>query len=478
MDAFFRMDRNRMVVAIGAAMALLVVAYFAITRVSAPEYVVLFRDLDIAGVGNITDNLTKASIPFKLESEGTAIEVPKDDAARARVLLAKDGLPASGRPGMELFDKPAWGMTDFTQHITYRRALEGELARTIGTLRGVQSAQVHLALPEATALQRQQRPAEAAVVLKLAPNVVLSPEQVQGITQLVSGSVEQLTPDHVTVLDDTGRPLTGNAADNAGLTSRQMDLQSKVEQHLASKVTELLASTVAPSDLRVQVAARLNFDQVEKSIEAYDPNGKVLQNEQKSSGGADSAANEAAQTVVNNTYLNSRTVQKIVAETGNITRLTVSVMINARALKSDASLADDQKASLAQVVRNAIGIDSSRGDQLSMITVPFADVPVTKGAADAAAVKEPGPSIGDLVAKFGGLVLAIIAVILFGLIGFRAAKPSLAAAITSGGDLDELGNARNDDRYSMGASRRVGVEHVSSPDAAAQVIRAWLAEPS
>ncbi|HEY4321477.1 MAG TPA: flagellar basal-body MS-ring/collar protein FliF [Gemmatimonadales bacterium] len=473
-DAFMRMDSNRRVLAIAAAFALLVVGWFAYNRAMTPEYVTLFRDLDVSGVGNITDHLTKATIPYRLQSEGTEVQVPKDDAARARVLLAADGLPATGRPGMELFDKPAWGMTDFTQHITYRRALEGELARTIGTLRGVQNAQVHLALPEATALQGQQRPPEAAVVLKLASNVVLTPEQVQGITQLVSGSVEQLTPDHVTVLDDTGRPLTGNASDNAGLTSRQLDMQSKVEQHLANKVQELLASTVAPADMRVQVAARLNFDQVERSIDTYDPNGKVLQNEQKSSGG-DSASAETAGTVINNTYVNSRTVQKIVAETGNITRLTVSVMLNSRALKSDA---DAQRASLTEVVRNAIGIDSTRGDQLSVVAVPFTDIPTAKTAVDSNATKEPGPSIGDLLAKFGGLALAVVAVILFGLIGWRAAKPSLATALISSGNDNADPTLRADERYSMGAGRRPGVEHVSSPDAAAQVIRAWLTESS
>ena len=134
---------------------------------SAPAYVTLYSDLELSGAGNIADDLTKNGISYRLEDGGTTVLVPTSDVARARVVLAKDGLPLNGKPGMELFDKPSWGMTDFTQRITYRRALEGELSRTIGTLRGVEKAQVHLALPESSPLRKLERPAEAAVVVTL-----------------------------------------------------------------------------------------------------------------------------------------------------------------------------------------------------------------------------------------------------------------------------------------------------------------------
>src|SRR5690606_14380186 len=169
----------------------------------------------------------------KLEDAGSTISVGEGDAARARVTLAQQGMPGGSRPGLELFDKPTWGMTDFTQHVTYRRALEGELARTIGTLRGVERAQVHLALPEASALRKLDRPAQAAVVVALKPGLSLTPEQVKGITQLVSSSVEDLTADRVAVLDDSGRPLLGAPAaeDATGLSTRQLELQRGVEGH-------------------------------------------------------------------------------------------------------------------------------------------------------------------------------------------------------------------------------------------------------
>src|SRR5919198_1100143 len=168
-DAVRRMNGTRRFLGLGIIAGALALLWVGSRWAGGPEYVTLYRDLELSGAGSITDNLTKNAIAYRLEDGGSTVLVSQSDVARARVLLAKDGLPTSGRPGMELFDKPSWGMTDFTQRITYRRALEGELSRTIGTLRGVDHAQVHLALPESSPLRKLERPAEAAVVLSLRP---------------------------------------------------------------------------------------------------------------------------------------------------------------------------------------------------------------------------------------------------------------------------------------------------------------------
>jgi len=468
-----RLDANRRFAILALLAGLVLLAVVLGKRASNPEYVPLFRDLDLAEVGNITDRLAKASILYKLNTGGSEVDVPAEDAARARVLLAKDGLPANGRPGLELFDKPAWGMTDFTQHITYRRALEGELARTIGTFKGVQRAQVHLALPETSPLRAPTRPAEAAVVVSLKSGTVLSAEQVRGIAQLVSGSVEQLTVEHVSVLDDSGRPLTGagGEAGPAALTGHQAELQQSIEQHLQTKVEQLLATAVGPQDLKVQVAARLNFDQVERTIEAYDTTGKVLATEARQAG--DSAG---AGTVVNNTFLNSRKIEKIVAQTGNVTRLSVSVMINSRALKSDA---DGQRAAISQLVRNAIGIDSTRGDQLSVLSFAFTDpVPVKVNPADTAAIK---PSAVDMASKFAIPIVALLAVIVALVLGMRAFRPSNAVGQIGSGEMNAAmmqGAAMQGAFDGAGLRQRVQADSTASPDAAARVVRAWLADAS
>src|SRR5690606_35298430 len=232
--AFNKLNGNGRVVALSVVAVLLVAAFVMARGASSGSRVTLFQGLDLATAGAMSDALGKAGIDHRLENAGGTISVAEADAARARVTLAQQGMPGNNRPGLELFDKPTWGMTDFTQHVTDRRALEGELARTIGTLRGVERAQVHLALPEASALSKLDTPAQAAVVVALQPGLSLTPEQVRGIARLVSSSVEKLSPDNVAVLDDSGRPLAGVPAadDVTGLSSKQLELQRGVEAHL------------------------------------------------------------------------------------------------------------------------------------------------------------------------------------------------------------------------------------------------------
>src|SRR3954452_10863459 len=133
---------------------------------AAPTWVPAFTGIPLESVSSMTDKLDQAAVKYKLDRGGSDILVAASDLARARVALAKGGLPTAGRPGMELFDQPSWGMTDFTQRINYRRALEGELERTIGKMRGIESAQVHLVMHETDGFAAQARPTEASVVLK------------------------------------------------------------------------------------------------------------------------------------------------------------------------------------------------------------------------------------------------------------------------------------------------------------------------
>src|SRR5690625_1074423 len=154
-----RSDRRLVLITVGVGSALLIwgFSYWA-TR---PEWVPLMPGLDLGGVAEVTARLDEERIPYRLERAGSEIKVSEDDLARARVALAQSGTPRQGRPGFELFDQPSWGMTDFTQRINYRRALEGELERTISQMRGIESAQVHLAMQESSVFRRTDRQSEA-----------------------------------------------------------------------------------------------------------------------------------------------------------------------------------------------------------------------------------------------------------------------------------------------------------------------------
>ncbi len=483
MAGFFgQLNANGRVVAFGLAAVMLVAAVMLGRAASAPRYVPIFRGLDLADAGNVTDALARAAIPFRLEAGGSDVAVPEADAARARVLLAKDGIPAAGRPGLELFDRQAWGMTDFTEQVTYRRALEGELARTIGTLRGVQRAQVHLALPEGSALRSLDRPAEAAVVVALQANATLGAEQVRGIAQLVSSSVTQLAVERVAVLDDSGRLLSGaGGGDESGhaLSTQQHGLQAGVESALAEKVTTMLAAALGPDAVRVQVSARLNFDQVDRTIEAYDTLGSVLRMEQRSEAGTpvDSVLG-GGPLVLHNEYANSRTVERVIGGTGTVTRLTVSAMVDSRALGSEGTLQDADRERLAGVIRDAIGYDEARGDRVSVVAVPFNGVTAAAAttidpATDLAPV---GPDALDWVQRLSLPVLGGVALLIAFLLGSRAlrAGPSPALAV-GGGTAESLGSGGS---TGPAMRDRVQADATAQPQAAARVLRTWLTDSS
>mgnify|MGYP001399069138 FL=1 len=453
---------------------------------SEPNWVVMYQDVGLADAGQMTDVLAKAGIPNKLAADGSAVMVGKDDHARARVALAKAQLPRSGRPGWELFDGNAsWGMTEFTQRITYQRALEGELARSIGATDGVERAEVHLTLPEPGALRRADRPSKAAVLLRMRPGMLLAPGAVQGIVATIAASVDRLSAENIAVTDESGRLLSASGDDTGvvGGASRRMEIQRSIEAYLAGKAERLLASVSGLGTPRVQLAAQLNFDQVERTIESFDPETQVLQSEGRSE--TEAAADGAgAQTIINNTYQNSRKLEKIVTGGAGVTRLTVAVLVDERSLNADSTATSPIPARLANVeavVKNAIGFDSTRGDRISVTAVPFELIPV-----DTTRQVSPSNVIGTierLVRPAVGLV-GLIVLLLVGLRATKNLQPIRMAA--SGG---ESGLARpyagesgiqplGPPPEAVLLRNRVVEETGSKPELTAQVVRAWMGEAS
>src|SRR4051812_2134323 len=198
--------RRALILVIGVGAAALI---FGVTRwASQPQWVPAFAGIPIEAVSTMTDKLDQAGVQYRLERGGSDIMVAQNDLAKARVALAKGGMPNQGRPGFELFDQPTWGLTDFTQRINYRRALEGELERTVGKMRGIEAAQVHLVVHETQTFGAADKPAEASVVIKVASGAELPKDVVNGISHLLASSVDGLTSDHVTIVDDSGKMLS------------------------------------------------------------------------------------------------------------------------------------------------------------------------------------------------------------------------------------------------------------------------------
>jgi flagellar M-ring protein FliF len=478
---------NRRFVSLAALAGGLVILWVASRWASGPTYVSLYRDVDLTSMSSMTDALNKSGVSFRLESGGTEVLVPVQDVARARVLLAKDGLPSTGRPGMELFDKPTWGMTDFTQRVTYRRALEGELSRTIASLDGVQRAEVHLALPEDSPLRRLSRPAEAAVVVSLRPGTMLGPGIVQGITYIVSNSVEGLPAQNVAVVDASGRLLsTPVDTGGVGLSGRQLDIQQGTEKELGDKIDALVATVLGAGHSRVQVSAKLNFDQTEQTVETYDPDAQVLNTEQRSEAKGDQTESGAGtQTVVSNTYANSKKVQRTVGSTGTIGRLTLAVLIDQRALAKAAPTpngVDSTLHSFDAAIRNAVGFDSARGDRLTLTAMPF--------EIDTVAAKYPIPNAApardpiQIVERVSRPAVLLIGIMLAFVLAMRVLRQSeetaagAADAVAEAVRVQAAGGTPNMALASGAQQLRAGVRADLSerPAVAAQVMRAWIGE--
>lgn len=472
-------DSRKLAAAAGVvtALAVLIATAFWINQ---PTWVPIFRGLELAEVGEISQQLTQEGIAFRLGGGGQDVEVAVADAPRARVLLAQAGLPAGGKPGLELFDRPAWGMTDFTQRITYRRALEGELSRTIRLVKGVEGAQVHLALPESSPLRRLERPAQAAVVLTLRAGVTLTPETVKGISHILSNSVEQLSPEDVAVMDNSGRLLStpmGDESSPVGLTTRQLEVQREVEDHLRSKVEALLTATIGQTATKVEVTASLSFEQSDRTTESFDPEGQVLQSEQRSEPGT---GGEGAPTVISNNYQNTRRLERIVGAVGTIERLSVAVLIDENVITAT-DPDGRQRQSLEVAIRNAVGFDPLRGDQVSVLSIPFGS-PVSIDPTSSLPPSAESPGIIEIAERFSRPAVALIAVILAFMMGLRALKsrPAAAPARSSATTMSALPQPAPVELPTESQLLRSSVQRqsTSTPETAAKVIRTWLAETS
>jgi flagellar M-ring protein FliF len=244
---------------------------------SEPDYSTLYANLTPDDAATILDELNTASVPFRLTQAGTAIQVPVERVYDLRLELAGKGLPSSGPVGFELFDEGGLAMTPFQQQVHFRRALEGELERTIGRLQPVRWARVHINLPERSAFQRRQMQPTAAVVLGMAQGKSLTESEAAGISQLIAGAVEGLGAEHVTIVDSKGRLLAQPRAEgDATLAAGALDVQHRIELDLAGRAQSLLDAALGPGRAVVTIAAAIDRKRFEEQQERVNPNESAV----------------------------------------------------------------------------------------------------------------------------------------------------------------------------------------------------------
>ncbi len=439
---FGRMGAGRQIAIIAVGVIVTALVYGVSTWAVKPTMVPLYANVPVDQVKHMTDKLTELSIPYELDQgAGTSILVSSNDLVRARVDMAAEAMPGTGRPGLELFDKATWGMTDYTQKVNYRRAMEGELERNISKLQNVQSVQVHLALEDDKLFKESERKSKASVTLGLASGEVPKPDMVDGIARLVAGAVGGLNPDQVTIVDSRGQALTmQDDGSLTGLTSRQLAVQREVESYMEQKANKLLLSLVGNGNASVQVSAAINFDKVDRTVQAIDPEKQAATTEQKAEVTPSSPQQGAGYTSTATSYENTKSVETFSGAIGNVKRLTVAVLVADKVAPRAANDTGAQAATppvvtartpeeltrIETLVRNALGVDSTRGDMISVVSAPF-DLPAP------VAVKKDSVTPPDLMARVQNnpkpivAIASLVVVLVVGVLTLSALKPKKGA---------------------------------------------------
>jgi flagellar M-ring protein FliF len=249
---------------------------------STPDYQILFSNLAQEDAGEMVAKLKEKKIPFQLSPSGTSISVPKEAVYDVRLALTAEGLPKGGGVGFEVFDRTSLGVTDFVQKLNYQRAMQGELARTIKQIKEVEQARVHIVTPKESLFVEEQKKPTASVFLKTRAGMTLSASQVEGIVHLVASAIEGLEPNHITVVDTSGRILSkrNDSSIIGQMTTNQLEYQRNLEEGYKRKIQGMLEEVLGLNKAIARVSADLDFQQIDITEERFDPNG-VLRSEQK-----------------------------------------------------------------------------------------------------------------------------------------------------------------------------------------------------
>jgi flagellar M-ring protein FliF len=468
--------RSKLSFAIGIA-ALAGVVFAMTMWASQGDYKVLYANLSDKDGGAVIAQISQMNVPYRMAEGGGAILVPAAQVHDLRLRLATAGLPKGTVSGFELMDNARFGQTQFQERLTFQRGLEGELTRSITSLAAVESARVHLALPNQNGFFREQQKPSASVLLTLHAGRTLDRAQIAGIVHLVSSSVPEMSPQAVSVLDQTGALLTGaSEGPQSGLDAQQLQYVAQVEGGYTKRIRELLEPIVGADNLRATVAADIDFSQTEATSEEFKPNqgsdasisirsqqtseqgggagsglpsgvpgaasnqppiaatapltgaSQPLQGAPISGAGAAAGSSGRREAVTN--YEVDKTVRVTKNASGNIKRLNAAVVVNNRTVvdakgkSTQVPLSSEEIDKLTTLVQESIGFSKERGDSVKVINAPFKVDPVTQ-------VDTPlwkNPDLIDLVRAAAlptGLALVAI-LVFFGLLR-PAAKVAFAA---------------------------------------------------
>nr|WP_241762655.1 flagellar basal-body MS-ring/collar protein FliF [Dyella ginsengisoli] len=444
-------------VALAVAMGVAVVLWS-----RSPNYGLLYAGLDQKDAAAITQALQSTNTPYTLSADGASIMAPQSQLASIRLRLAGQGLPqgstnATTVPGA---DSP-FGMSDLAERTRYQQMLETDLGNTIANLQSVRSARVHLALPKPSAFIRDNHQASASVLVSLFPGRQLDASQVAAIVHLVSSSVPDLDPKQVSVVDQQGQLLTGDAPDSAAsVGDTRLRLATRIENTYAERIEELLTPLVGPGKVRAQVYVDLDFSQTEKASETYDHDHPALRSEQTSSEQrTDAGANNGVPGALSNQPPNTpaqptaanpqarangaaatsstastptessssatrnfeldRTISHVTDPAGRLARLSVAVVVDNKTVGTGKDAKSEpftpqELTHLTDLAKNAVGFNAARGDTVSVVNQAFHRDPAADDTSEPTMSFWQRPGMLDLIKQGGGILVALL--VAFGLL--------------------------------------------------------------
>ncbi|MCR9162764.1 MAG: flagellar basal-body MS-ring/collar protein FliF [Nannocystaceae bacterium] len=415
---------------------------------------ILFANLSQEDAGRLVQELQTRNVPYELVAGGTAIEVPKDQVHELRLTLAADGASPSGGTGVgfELFDRQSFGATNFVEQTNFRRALEGELARTISSLASVERARVHIATGKRSLYARKDDPPTASIVVSLKPGTTLDPAQRRGIVNLVSSSVDGLTAENVALVDGNG-----NALSTPGSDMEEAEVAMELERTLAARVEAMIEPVVGPGNVKVTVTADVDRAQVERTERKYDqgPDNIALASEERhvsggnavgnnggvagargnlpgaeGAGGGGGGAGAGGQNLheIKNYEVN-QVIERTVGPRQRVRRLHVAVLLNEEVDEEGAPVTrtPEQLKSLEALARKAAGLDDQRGDGIELLSVPFVK-PDLEAGVEVAPADVTGAELPPVWMMAAAAGAALLIIIVFAFIMMRRRKKKRQAA--------------------------------------------------
>lgn len=397
------------------------------------DYRVLFSNLTGEDASAIVTKLKEKKIPYQISPSGETISVPSDQVSELRLELAAAGLPHGGGVGFEIFDNKVFGATEFEQQMNYRRALQGELSRTINSLDEIHQSRVHIVIPKESLFVEQQKKPTASVTIKFRTGRKLKESQIDGIGHLVASSVEGLSADEVMIVDSQGNILSKRQGDskNARLSSSQNEYQRNIEKEMANQIQTLLENVVGQGKAVVRVNAELDFRLMEKTEETYDPESPVVRSSQKlldkaigsaspsnrGAGMAESSGPEKEKTEETVNYEINKTVSKTVMPVGEIKKISIAVLVDGIYQNNDKGAPTYQERpkkeleSFEDLVRKSAGFNAQRGDQVVVSSMPFNRPETEEGMTAQSWHENIAPAIPLI--KYAALIIGLLFTFLF-----------------------------------------------------------------